>query len=1523
MGYSERYLSWFTFFVLVCQGISSDLCRNTTIEIQRSYGFDSLADFLNAAVDYSKDPCEDFYQFACGKWMTEGKEPVVRLAFAQFRDSIKKINAILKAFFVSEEESRSKSVSAMREVYRNCLSSDEDWKSDGGPIKFVLERIQKYGYFPLIDGDERETDIDRTLLFVHFNKNKAVVKSILPVIGLNYRDNISQVMISFNPRYDFPDAEPRMIYGNRTLVYPSFDELLFTVSMKICSEIRAKCNETSIRQGVKEMLSVVEKVHGLRSWISHFDGHQWLRLSELNDQLSSVNWTKYFIMMAPPDTHSYFLADPLVHVPNRKYIEELDGILQNTPKRVLANFVILHYILSWANYLNDDYRTLLKEYMLDLGVKNFPSKSTFCFTVTTRIFDAAFTSVYGQKFNGSANEKLVEKLIREIFASFKERIKENKWMTREQKEFAILKAERMRIYAAYEDFHLNDSELDNRHKDLIELQHLKFLELLDKYDYSRSISHFRRLLKFDALEVFVPSLLAREEELTGPFYDRDFNMMVIPVSFLHMPLFHNEYPVYEEEKVKAFYMNLEKFYREDHAFYKVIIGDFNAEVGPRRTPEELHIGTHGLQWNDQREVLSEFIMKTETIHGNSQFQKPSSLRWTWEPPGGGYRNEIDYIIVNKRFCLTDVAVVPKFYTGSDHRLLRGRFSFTRRAEKPIKYRRRNPRTIINWDLFATLAGFWEDSAMDNIDEEYDRPVEHLHDCAKKAESFETTKRRLSLETLEMIRQRGAARAAGNQELTSELARLCREAIKEDLKERRAEVLAEAAEAGKSIRYARRDFASRKTRMTALRNPKGTAIASRRGMEKIIHDFYSDLFDSHVHLPPHHLREDGQVIPEVLPSEIRHAVMSVRNRTAPGPDRIRSENLKSLPPVLINTMARLFTRYLSECKVPKQWKTSKTVLYKKGDSHDIGNYRPICLLSVIYKLFTRVILNRIEKVLDEGQPCELSGFRKGFSTIDHIHTVSKLIEVSREYKMPLCLTFINLKKAFDSVETEAVVEALDNQGVPTQYIKVLRELYSNFTTGISPFYKNIIIDVKTRVRQGDTISPKIFTATLENAMRKLEWDDMGVNVDGRQLHHLRFADDIVLITPSISQAERMLTEFDETCGCIGLQLNLQKTMFMRNGWVSDAPFTLNGTNISECTSFVYLGRELNMMNDLTPELGRRRRAAWGAYKSIEDVVKKTRNTRLRAHLFNTTVLPALTYASETWAFRKQEENAVGVIERAIERVMLGVSRFTQVRDGIQSSLLRQRSKIRDAAAFAKQSKIRRTTGRPPTRWSDFFTKSFKEKYDALRVSREMRSHWVTLARDRDKWKNYWRPLDQFEDQRESSSYSYGSIGSIIAHEIIHGFDINGIKYDENGNRRPFKKKEWHEFFKGVTCLKKQYKNSVIPGSKLKPNAGRTLSENMADVEGVRQSFVKEEGYREEGRIWTTEDITADQLFFLGWGIILCGKFSEEELKAIILWDTHSPPVLRVNNVVANVEGFADAFRCSPDSPMNPKNRCSIF
>ncbi|XGW10365.1 hypothetical protein V3C99_012117 [Haemonchus contortus] len=107
------------------------------------------------------------------------------------------------------------------------------------------------------------------------------------------------------------------------------------------------------------------------------------------------------------------------------------------------------------------------------------------------------------------------------------------------------------------------------------------------------------------------------------------------------------------------------------------------------------------------------------------------------------------------------------------------------------------------------------------------------------------------------------------------------------------------------------------------------------MEKVNYDFCSDLFDSHVCLPT----ILGKTNISLLRFFISKFDMPSRRCTAPGPDRIKPEYLKCLPP----TLTGLFTRYLSECKVPTSWKTSKTVsLYQKEDPDDISNNGPICL-----------------------------------------------------------------------------------------------------------------------------------------------------------------------------------------------------------------------------------------------------------------------------------------------------------------------------------------------------------------------------------------------------------------------------------------------------------------------------------------------------------------------------------------------------------------------------------------------------
>nr|CDJ97488.1 endonuclease-reverse transcriptase [Haemonchus contortus] len=167
----------------------------------------------------------------------------------------------------------------------------------------------------------------------------------------------------------------------------------------------------------------------------------------------------------------------------------------------------------------------------------------------------------------------------------------------------------------------------------------------------------------------------------------------LAISFAYAPI-----PTYEERSWKRFIWIWRGSTEEATLSRSVIVGDFNAK-------EELPIGTHGMEWNERGERLSEFIMSSHTIYDNSQFQKPSHLRWTWESRGGQFHNEIDHIIINRKFRLTDVAVVPKFYTGSDHRPLCARFCLSVRGERA---RKRSPRPLstgttplplrVNWKI---------------------------------------------------------------------------------------------------------------------------------------------------------------------------------------------------------------------------------------------------------------------------------------------------------------------------------------------------------------------------------------------------------------------------------------------------------------------------------------------------------------------------------------------------------------------------------------------------------------------------------------------------------------------------------------------------------------------------------------------------------------------------------------------------------------------------------------------------------
>ncbi|KAJ8725102.1 hypothetical protein PYW07_016060 [Mythimna separata] len=177
----------------------------------------------------------------------------------------------------------------------------------------------------------------------------------------------------------------------------------------------------------------------------------------------------------------------------------------------------------------------------------------------------------------------------------------------------------------------------------------------------------------------------------------------------------------------------------------------------------------------------------------------------------------------------------------------------------------------------------------------------------------------------------------------------------------------------------------------------------------------------------HYTED---IPDVSLYEIRMALKQLKNHMALGEDGIMVELLKVGRKPILKALQKLFDSVIREGKTPQAWNRGVVVLFcKKGDNALLKNYRHISFLSHVYKLFSRVITNRLARRFDDFQPPEQAGFRKGFSTntVDHRHTLRQVIQKTEEYNLPLCLAFVDYEKAFDSIETWAVVQCSLSNG----------------------------------------------------------------------------------------------------------------------------------------------------------------------------------------------------------------------------------------------------------------------------------------------------------------------------------------------------------------------------------------------------------------------------------------------------------------------------------------------------------------
>jgi endothelin-converting enzyme/putative endopeptidase len=181
---------------------------------------------------------------------------------------------------------------------------------------------------------------------------------------------------------------------------------------------------------------------------------------------------------------------------------------------------------------------------------------------------------------------------------------------------------------------------------------------------------------------------------------------------------------------------------------------------------------------------------------------------------------------------------------------------------------------------------------------------------------------------------------------------------------------------------------------------------------------------------------------------------------------------------------------------------------------------------------------------------------------------------------------------------------------------------------------------------------------------------------------------------------------------------------------------------------------------------------------------------------------------------------------------------------------------------------------------------------------------------------------FFNKDAPDAVNFGAMGMVVGHEITHGFDDEGRKFDADGNLRDWWSADaGKKFVDKTTCVKNQF-DGYVAIEDIHVKGDLTLGENTADLGGLKVSLAAMKAWLKDHpapqSAWTPE-----QLFFLGYGQSWCTKYRPENARLRAATDPHSPPMWRVNGPLSNMPAFAEAFGCKPTDKMIRKDRCEVW
>ena len=777
--------------------------------------------------------------------------------------------------------------------------------------------------------------------------------------------------------------------------------------------------------------------------------------------------------------------------------------------------------------------------------------------------------------------------------------------------------------------------------------------------------------------------------------------------------------------------------------YVIVLGDLNARVGVGEL--EGVVGKYGVPGvNDSGERLIDMCVEKELAVGNSFFRKRKINKYTWVKVVGGRvveRALMDYMLITKRMIgrVKDVHVFRGVAAGimSDHFLVESKVIVAKEWGNRIEACRREVLKVEELKKPEKKREYQE-----RLKAAYDRVKEG--DIGSVEEEWKPMKEAFVENTEDICGKRyvgGGIRKGSewwNEEVkrkVDEKKRTFREWLQRGDRERYERCKAINVEVKRMVKDAKKAANNRWGRefgRSFEENKKKfwkELKRIRKGgtrMEEKIKDMngrllkgddarkrWADHFENLLNVVDDRRAEiiavAGVQVPmmdvenesEITKEEVERALRETKTGKAPGVDGVTAEMLKEGGVTVVEWLVRLFSIcfYLSMC--PVEWVLAVIVpLYKgKGDVYECGNYRGISLLSVVGKVYGRVLINRIrdktEGVISEVQ----SGFRRGRGCTDQTFAVREICEKYLRKGKDVYFAFLDLEKAYDRVDRDAMWNVLRLYGVGGKLLKAVKSMYAGSKACVRVGNEmSEWFTVRVGLRQGCVMSPWLFNLYIDGVVREVNARVLGrgvelidANDNAWQMNQLLFADDTVVVADSEEKLCQLVNEFGRVCKRRKLRVNVGKSKVMRctNGEDGNRlNVVLDGEVLEEVSQFKYLGSVIAADGGVEADVRHRVNEGCKVLGAMNGLMKnRGLEMDVKRVLYEKVVVPTVTYGSELWGMKVSERRRLNVFEMKCLRSMAGVTRW----DRLRNEVVRERTGVRKELAARVDMNVLRWFG----------------------------------------------------------------------------------------------------------------------------------------------------------------------------------------------------------------------------------------